>query len=121
MADVVVVDASGDLVLKVADSVHDGKQAYTGYRVNATTLQSKSPYFMALLDPTSKFVEGSEVASKLARLELSYPGGIATAPASVLPSVVIEDAGPFVVTDSTASTTPVMTTFFNIVHGFISP
>ena len=121
MAGVVVVDASGDLVLRVADLVHDGKQAYTEYRVDATTLRSKSPYFKALLDPTSKFVEGSEVASKLAQLKLSYPAGIATAPASVLPSVVIEDAGPFVVADSTASTTPVMTTFFNIVHGLISP
>lgn len=104
-----VIAYTGDLIIKAVD---ESSNASFMYRVESATLAARSAYFNRLLDPT-KFVEGVDVAKKLATLRRAY-GKASSAPISELPVVKVLDVGR---TSKVSSIKLLFGDFLKILHG----
>jgi hypothetical protein len=106
--DPLVIAASGDLILDVAQE--EGGQRFS-YRVDSRILQQHSRYFENLL--SDRFNEGQKLAAALEALHLSK---YANAPADVLPHISIVNVGRVAVAKA-SSIRNLIADFLRAVHG----
>lgn len=109
--DPLIVAASGDLVLDIAQE--DNGQRYS-YRVDSQTLQQNSRYFENLL--SDRFSEGQQLSATLRALKLGGYADIAEAPADVLTHISIVNVGRIAISKNSAIKL-LLADFFRAVHG----
>ncbi|KAH7406950.1 hypothetical protein DE146DRAFT_607834 [Phaeosphaeria sp. MPI-PUGE-AT-0046c] len=109
--DLVVVAASGDLILDVAQE--EGSQRYS-YRVDSKTLQQNSRYFENLL--SDRFSEGQQLSAALQALRLSGYSDIAEVSPEVLPHISIVNVGRIAIS-KTSALQNLLADFLRAVHG----
>jgi hypothetical protein len=110
--DPLVIAASGDLILDVAQEEHG--QRYS-YRVDSKTLQQNSRYFENLL--SDRFSEGQQLSTSLEALRLSGYSDIAEVSADVLPHISILNVGRIAVS-KTSALQNLLADFLRALHGF---
>lgn len=109
--DLVVIAASGDLILDIAQDEASTRYAY---RVDSQTLQAHSRYFENLL--SGRFSEGQQLSAALQALRLSGYSDIASASPDVLPRIAIVNVGRIAISKS-AAVRNLLADFLRAVHG----
>lgn len=110
-ADLVVIAATGDLILDVAQD--EGSKVYS-YRVDSKTLQANSRYFENLL--SDKFSEGQQLSATLQALRLSGYSDISEVSHAVLPRISIVNVGRIAIS-KTSALQNLLADFLRAVHG----
>lgn len=110
--DPLVIAASGDLILDVAQE--ENTQRYS-YRVDSKTLQHNSRYFENLL--SDRFREGQQLSAALEGLRLSGYSDIAEVSLDVLPHVSIINVGRIAISKSSALRA-LLADLLRALHGF---
>ncbi len=111
--DVIDIDPSGDLLLRIRDN---GAGIDFEYRVSTAALRKASHYFHVLLDP-SKFSEGIAVGRKLKEIRGLHEG-TETIPLLELPMISIPDIGQIPQGTSTKSAVELL---LHILHNEDTP
>lgn len=108
--DITLVDAQGDLVLRIEHDTSQTTLAHS-FRVSKSSLKQSSKYFAGLLD--GRFGESEEIEQKQSALRKRY-GTFADVPASELPVIHIKDIGRI---STIKSIEPLCADFLAILHG----
>jgi hypothetical protein len=107
---VVVIDSTGDLLLRVSNSALSTSSIST-YRVSSKALAGCSPYFSALLHP-EKFREGIQIRKEAQ--ELKNRGRELNVLANILPTVCLGDVG---ILPARVSNKDAFAHFLQLLHG----